>query len=177
MPAQPAVVCDVDGTICDVRTIRYLVDGTLKTRNFKGFHGRSLECPPNLAVKRILELSRNLGYAILMVTSRQERWSFLTALWMKENDIAYDELYMRRNSDTRPDAEVKASILQSLSRRYSVSLAIDDNLSTLPVWINAKIPTIAIGSAGEVIGIRPKRLDFADSRLHSVLTSEFSVLA
>jgi len=173
----PAVVCDLDGTVCDVQTIRYLVDGTLRTRNFAAFHDRSLDCPPNLAVKRMLELSRNLGYAILMVTGRQERWSFLTALWMEENDIAYDELYMRRNSDTRPDAQVKSSILQSLSGRYSVSLAIDDSASTLPVWINAKIPTVAIGSSGEVLGISLKRPDSVDSRLYFALRSEFSVLA
>ncbi len=177
MPDQPAIVCDVDGTVCDIRTIRYLVDGTLKTRNYIDFHARSLECPANLAVKRMLELSRDLGYAILMVTGRQERWSFLTALWMRENNIWYDELYMRRNSDGRPDARVKTSILQSLSGRYGVSLAIDDNPLTLPVWINANIPTVTISSAGEVLGISSKNPDSADSRLLSVLRAEFSALA
>jgi hypothetical protein len=96
---------------------------------------------------------------------------------MQENNIRYDELYMRRNSDTRPDSEVKASILQSLSGRYAVSLAIDDNPSTVPVWINANIPTVRIGSAGEVLGICSKKPDPVDSRLLSVLRAEFSALA
>jgi hypothetical protein len=177
MPDQPAIVCDVDGTVCDVRSIRYLVDRTLKTRNFASFHDQSLQCPANLAVKRILELSRHLGYATLMVTGRQEHWSFLTALWMKEHDIVYDELYMRRNSDMRPDTRLKASILQSLSGKYSVSLAIDDNPLTVPVWINANIPTVAIGPEGEVLGLSSKAPDSVDCGLISVLRAEFPVLA
>jgi hypothetical protein len=177
MSPQPAIVCDVDGTVCDVRTIRYLVDGTLKTRDFAAFHDQSLGCPANLAVKRILELSGGLGFAILMITGRQERWSFLTALWMKEHNIHYDELYMRRNSDARPDAQVKAGILKSLSGRYSVSLAIDDNPSTVPVWINASIPTVTIGSEGDLLGLSSNSPDSGHSPLLSLLRAEFAVLA
>jgi hypothetical protein len=177
MPERPAVVCDVDGTVCDVRNIRYLVDGSLKTRSFGDFHARSLECPANLAVKRILELSRDLGYAVLMVTGRQERYAFLTVLWMHENNIRYDELCMRQDSDGRPDRRVKTDMLQSLSRRYTISLAIDDNPSTIPVWIDANIPTVTIGSAGELLGISSKRPDNVDNRLVSVLKAEFSTLA
>jgi hypothetical protein len=52
-----------------------------------------------------------------------------------------------------------------------------DNPSTVPVWINANIPTVRIGSAGEVLGICSKKPDPVDSRLLSVLRAEFSALA
>ncbi|WP_092501608.1 hypothetical protein [Agrococcus jejuensis] len=47
----PAVLFDVDGTLCDVRSIRHHVDGTGR-RNFDAFHAESIDCPPHAPSSR-----------------------------------------------------------------------------------------------------------------------------
>ncbi|TFB46952.1 hypothetical protein [Cryobacterium tagatosivorans] len=146
------VVCDVDGTLCDVRTIRHHVDPLLEgfsgKRDFGRFHSQSIDCPANAWVVELVRLLSVEGWAIGIVTAREERWSFLTTLWLAEHGVPYDQIHFRRNRDNRSGVLVKSDILASLSRTNAIGLAIDDNPGVVGLWQSSAIPTVVVSADG-----------------------------
>lgn len=146
---RSAAIFDVDGTLCDVSSIRYFVNE--RDPKFSGkklwnrFHGGAINCPPiPAAVHQYLEAVAK-GHAILIVTARREVWSMATLLWLKEHGIEHDKLYMRPNGDFRKDYVVKADILDQIRRDgYEPVLAVDDNPAVIRLWNENNIPTVII---------------------------------
>lgn len=151
-PIVPSLIVDMDGTLCDVRTIRHLVENDLNEANFKrdfdAFHSASLECPAHEVVARLVRTLQHAGTKVLIVSAREARWGFMTALWLHENNIAYDEMFLREDGDSRPDSEVKAEIAARLSRRFHPVLALDDRLDIIEVWHAFGIPTARVLADG-----------------------------
>ena len=50
---QEAAIFDMDGTLCDVRSIRHYVQYKPNHRNFHKFHGESINCPAYPEVKEL----------------------------------------------------------------------------------------------------------------------------
>ena len=144
-----AVICDIDGTLVDVRSIRHLVDRP-GHRDFDAFHSASIACPPHLRVLRLLEESNAKGTLTAIVTGRDERWSFLTSLWLHEHGVEYDTLLMRRRGDNRADGQVKQDFASLLVQRYDVQVAIDDRDDILSVWQRFGIPTVKVTFDGRL---------------------------
>lgn len=152
MKKSSAVICDVDGTLCDVGAIRYHVDpsrvGFTGTKDFQLFHSESLYCPPHEWVVALIRELSAAGEHIIVVTAREERWSFLTTLWLSEHAVPYDEIHFRRNGDGRPDRQIKLEILRDIQRRNRVVLAVDDNPTIVQMWRENDIPTAEVGEDG-----------------------------
>lgn len=153
-----AIIFDVDGTLCDVRSVRHHVErpsDTLRFRpNFNRFHSESIYCPAHEQVVRLLNRAREAGYVILVVTGREEKWSFLTSTWLSEWSISYDELIMRPARDNRSDAIVKAEIEREISKRFNARLAVDDREDIIEVWQRAGIATCRVSPDGNIGPIR-----------------------
>lgn len=152
-----AIICDVDGTLCDVRSVRHFVErpkGAQKFRaNFAAFHSASEACP---AFPQVVQLITSLAlenYVIVIVTAREARWAGLTQRWLDEHGVPGVELITRRDLDYRPDAVVKAEMSADICARYEPRLAIDDRDAVLAVWAAASIPTVKVGETGIVSGI------------------------
>lgn len=147
-PRDPAVIVDVDGTLCDVTTIRHHVVLTHPDnrgyKDFNAFHHASVWCPPIAATVAEVKTHRDAGRAILIVTARKERWRPHTTGWL-EGIVEFDELHMRADDDDRPDAAVKADILQRIrARGWDVVHAIDDNPSIIKLWRMEGIPVTEV---------------------------------
>lgn len=144
-----AVIFDMDGTLCDVRSIRHLVDQDAGARMFDAFHEASAGCPPNHAVVDIARSAVALGYAVLVVTARKQRWERLTAFWLADHRVPSDALYCRHDFDNRPDYEVKKDILGRIRQRYEVVLAVDDNPNVLALWRESAVPCVEVPGYGD----------------------------
>lgn len=135
----------MDGTLCDVSSIRHLVNPRPGGRkNFDAFHSASIDCPPHAQVVELLGDCRSRGLQIWIVTARQRRWWWHTTLWLSDNGIDYDELLMRRNDDARKDVKVKADMLAMIERKHVVELAVDDNPSIIELWESRGIPVVTV---------------------------------
>lgn len=141
MTKPKAVIFDVDGTLCDVTGIRYLLDG--ETRNFHAFHVESTGCPTH---PHVAALTHALKPEIkrLVVTARKWRYYTHTLWWMLLNNVKFDAIYMRGDKDDRKDAIVKQEILDNINKYYDVVFAIDDNPNVIEVWKRNGIPTAVI---------------------------------
>ena len=126
-----AAIVDLDGTLVDVTSIRYLVEGEKK--NFNKFHESSAGCPANPTVAEFTRLLFNRGFKIIIMSGRVERYSELSSKWLLSNNISFHELLLRKNDDFRPDVEVKRDLFRTLNS-YKVQIAIDDRAGLRDLW-------------------------------------------
>lgn len=143
IPSKPkARIFDIDGTLCDVRTIRHHVMGG--NRNFDAFHLASIDCPPNAHVVKAAQESEAEGIVPLIVTARQAKYRNVTAFWLAMHHVPSEVLYMRRTGDPRPDYDVKRDILASIRNNYDVIEAWDDNPTVISLWREENIPFVLV---------------------------------
>ena len=142
------VIFDVDGTLCDVTSIRHLVLVTHPDfpgyRNFDHFHRAAVWCPPVPEVIEAARAAHEAGDAVLLVTARRERFRPHTEGWMEMHGVEYEELHMRGNDDGREDSLVKRDILEDLRKRYEIVGAWDDNPSVVALWESEGIPVTVV---------------------------------
>lgn len=139
---RKARIFDIDGTLCNVESIRHHVSG--ERRDFDAFHLESVNCPPHPHVVEAARQSLVEGVAPLIVTARQAKYRNVTAFWLAMHDVPSEALFMRATGDMRPDYEVKRDILARIRTRYDVIEAWDDNPSVIRLWTEEKIPTILV---------------------------------
>ena len=135
---------DMDGTLCDVSSIRHLVDPRDPAypghRNFDKFHRESVNCPPHpRVVDAALQDARD-GIKVIVVTARGEQHRTLTRWWLHLNGITADLQLHRAHHDDRPDTDVKRDILTWLRSRYNIIGAWDDNPRIIALWKSEGIP-------------------------------------
>lgn len=148
MNRPTAVIFDMDGTLCDVTSIRHLVDA--KDPRYPGpggfdtFHRRSVDCPPNQWVVDAARNAHNDGHVVYIVSARTEKYRPLTSWWLSETRVPYRALHMRYTWDQRPDHLVKADILARIQHTHDVIGAWDDRPSVINMWRACGIPTIKV---------------------------------
>jgi len=140
-----AVLFDVDGTLCNVSSIRHYVrQGRKPYKDFNAFHRESVNCPPNEEVAAAAREAYEAGLTVLVVTARKVQWARHTAMWLAINDIPSHRMYTRAQNDDRPDYEVKAGILARIQTEFTVVHAWDDNPVIIALWQSRGIPTTIV---------------------------------
>ena len=82
---------------------------------------------------------------VVIVTGRPELYRAKTIQWLKDNDVRYEALYMRQNSDRRPDTIVKQEILDNYLDKCLVETVIDDRPSVIDMWRSNGLIVIDVG--------------------------------
>lgn len=139
-----AYIFDVDGTLANVDPYLHHVRGS--NRDYDAFHEASIDALPNVEVVEMLNNAVADQHAILVVTSRKDKWRGLTSMWLAKNNLRSHALFMRADEDNRPDYEVKKDILHKINNHWKVLHAVDDNPSVLQLWQEHGIPTTKIGT-------------------------------
>lgn len=139
----PAAIADVDGSLCNVSSVRHHV--LQEPKDFDAFHAASIDCPANdQAIQWCIE-HYEAGETILVVTGRMDRWCMLTTMWLdREMPVPYDGPFMRRDGDRRSDYIVKKEIHRYLTRHYDIRAAMDDNPSIIGLWEELGHPVTVI---------------------------------
>jgi len=140
----PAYIFDVDGTLANVDPYLHLVRGS--NRDYDAFHEASIDALPNIEVVEMLNNAVSDQCAILIVTSRKEKYRGLTSMWLANNNIRSHALFMRADNDNRPDYEAKKDMLDNISRLWNVVHAVDDNPNVIRLWEDNNILTTKIGN-------------------------------
>jgi len=139
-----AYIFDVDGTLANVDPYLHLVRGS--NRDYEAFHEASIGALPNIEVLQMLNNAVSDRHAILVVTSRKEKYRGLTSMWMSINNIRSHALFMRSDEDNRPDYEVKKDILDKINKHWTILHAVDDNPNVIRLWEDNGISTTKIGT-------------------------------
>ena len=129
-----SVIVDLDGT---------LITGHDWGEDFDSFYEHLLERVPVLWCLDLVELLAKT-HKIIFVTARSERCRHMTKLQLN-NWLSFPyELYMRSNTDLRPDWEVKKEITENLMHDNKIDFCIDDNLENCAMFKSLGIPCLHV---------------------------------
>ena len=149
MNRRPAVIVDMDGTLCDVSAVIHL---QAEPDGFTAFHHACAQCPPHKAVVDWCVEHHSRGREILIVTGR-DAWSHgLTVEWLVAHlPVPIGGLHMRRDEDFRSNIDVKREIHSRLVSEYDICAAIDDDPEIAGLWQEIGIPVSIVLDGGEVL--------------------------
>ena len=148
MNKPKAILFDMDGTLCNVSSIRHHLiptDPNYKGyKDFNAFHEESVDCPAHDWVVEDFKTAQALGFKVIVVTARSERYRPQTSWWLSEQGLVPDEHFHRADKDMRKDVEVKRDILERIRKRYTVVRAYDDNPAIIELWESEGINTTIV---------------------------------
>lgn len=115
------------------------IDGTLAKMHGRSPYdwGRVQEDFVNEPIANILDalIQGRENYHILIVSGRDGVCKQETIDWLNENDIAYSELFMRPEGDSRKDTIIKQEIYENnIKDKYNVVAVIDDRNCVVDMW-------------------------------------------
>jgi hypothetical protein len=154
---RPAVIVDMDGTLCDVSTVIHL---QAEPDGFTAFHEGCATCPPHQAVIDWCIDHHGRGHDILIVTGRDAWTRELTEQWLAEHlPVPTAGLHMRPDGDFRSNAAIKREIHSSLELIYEIRGAIDDDPAIVELWEELGIPVAMVLDWGEVLPLTEDEMD------------------
>lgn len=144
--APKAVICDLDGTLCNVEHRRHFVrppEGQKK--NWPAFFAGIKDDTVNKACEELLTAMAWSGYKIVYCSGRSDNERKATVEWLNthkldkfEAEASYlgpSPLYMRGRSDSRRDDVVKEIILDfEILTRFKPAFMIDDRDQVVAMW-------------------------------------------
>lgn len=118
-----AIICDLDGTLA-------LMNG----RN--PFDASKCDQDElNEPVANVLRNYKKLGYEILLVSGREDKYKEPTLRFLEKHTIEFDDLIMRKSSDNRKDSIVKTEIYTDFIKdKYFVEFVLDDRNQVVDTW-------------------------------------------
>lgn len=126
-----AIICDLDGTLCNVDHRLHFVQGPGK-KNWKGFFEGLKDDTVNEWCSDILMKSDE---KIVLCSGRTDCYRNITQDWLGENLMFYDDLFMRYRDDFRQDNIVKEVLLDfEILTRYQPYFIIDDRKQVVDMW-------------------------------------------
>lgn len=129
-----AIICDLDGTLCQIDHRLHYVRGEGK-KDWKGFFENLKNDTPNNWCADILNFYNNTGTEIILCSGRTDNYWQQTTNWLSKWGINYHQLFMRNRQDFRPDNIVKEIILEfEIKTRYTPYFFIDDRQQVVDMY-------------------------------------------
>jgi predicted kinase len=134
-PTLPdCIICDLDGTLA-------LFDRDKVSPYDRDFSKDEV----NEAINDLLGQQCS-GTDIFIFSGRKDTFKEQTLHWLKENNVYYNHLSMRRADDTRKDVVIKEEMYNEHIRgKYNVVAVFDDRLQTCRLWHRLSLPLFRVG--------------------------------
>lgn len=106
------IICDIDGTIANLSHRLHYIERDPK--DWDGFFKACTDDAPHNDITRLLRYMTE-EHQIFLFSGRSDMVRDATQAWLKNHNVPYDILRMRRAGDHRPDHEVKADMIGDLT--------------------------------------------------------------
>jgi len=133
---KTAVVFDIDGTL------------TMGPKDRSAYEWHKVgQDEVNSAVRSLAQLHHfDANNTIIIVSGRDGVCKPETEKWLKDNNIRYHHLFMRKEGDNRPDDIVKEEIIDNnILPEYNIKLWVDDRLKVCRMIYRKGIPLLRVG--------------------------------
>lgn len=135
-----AIICDLDGTLCDVEHRRHFVrrpEGEKK--DWKGFFDNMSEDRVIQPVADILWKYHNSYNAthtkVVFCSGRPDNYRKITDEWLVKHQLDFGPLYMRSRNDQRQDDIIKEILLDfEILTRFTPYFILDDRDQVVRMW-------------------------------------------
>ena len=133
-----AVICDLDGTLCDISHRQHYVMREGKKNWGAFFAGIPNDKPNNWCVSILLSMKRadiTQELNVVYCSGRGEEYRKETEEWLKKHGVDYGPVYMRQARDSRKDSIVKENLLDfEILTRFTPYFIIDDRKQVVDMW-------------------------------------------
>jgi predicted kinase len=148
---RKAIICDLDGTLADIKHRLPLVKG--ENKDWGAFFSLiEQDKLNNNLLDKIKKIEMETGAKIIFVSARPETYRENTLKWF-EKEVVYDRdrvnLIMREENDKRPDTEVKADIYEKYLKQLDILAVFDDRPSVIRMWREKGLNVIDCGGGIE----------------------------
>lgn len=128
------MIFDLDGTITDLSHRKHYLDQD--PPDWKIFNSLVYEDEINMWAERLIRMiNQDKSHFMLIVSGRSEDAKYDTITWLKDHNIVYDALFMRKKNDSRRDDIIKEEIYNDLIKpHYQVQFVIDDRKRVVDMW-------------------------------------------
>lgn len=132
-PEQKTIICDLDGTLCNIEHRLHFLDGK---KDWDSFYGACPDDIPNLWCVSLIESMYAQGYSIVFVSGRRESTREQTVAWLQQylKDGMWAELYMRKDGDYRKDSIIKKEIYDEHLSERNILFVLDDRRQVVDMW-------------------------------------------
>lgn len=128
-----AIICDLDGTLCNIYHRQHYVQS--KKKNWQAFYKGLGDDLVHEFCYDILQMYKERGFAILLVTGRPEEYKPQTKKWLEDHQVKYDVLLMRKTGDSRKDFVVKKELYEKfIQGKYDVFFVLEDREQVVKMW-------------------------------------------
>jgi FMN phosphatase YigB (HAD superfamily) len=127
-----AIICDLDGTLADIRVRLKHLEG--KKKDWKSFN-KSIETDDLHEWCRQILIRFRSDHKIIIVSGRTDELKKETKAWLEKFDVPFDYIFMRKAKDFRPDNLIKLEIYENQIRdKFSVLFVLDDRQKVVDMW-------------------------------------------
>lgn len=126
------IIVDIDGTLaCNSSGRGWYEYGKVDQDTVHG-HIKSI-------VKRYTDMD------IIIVSGRYDNCKDITEKWLKDNDIPYTDIFMRKTNDNRCDTVIKKELFENhIEEKYNVLFVLDDRDRVVKMWRELGIPCLQV---------------------------------
>lgn len=143
---RKSVIVDIDGTLADVEHRLHHIQG--KRKKWKKFFAlMSEDKPVKEVIDRVTELSKD--HDIYVVSGRPDDYMEVTLAWLELHQVPFNDLFMRKSGDYRPDFVVKQEILDAHFEKADIALVIEDRPSVIRMWKSNGLKVEDVGTGRE----------------------------
>lgn len=129
------VIFDVDGTLMDIEHRRHFV--TQRPKDFDAFRDPEvvMQDTPNKEIFELAKALKDAGNRIIVSTGRNKRQRATTLKQLMMNGLVFDAMYMRGDTDFRPDDELKKEFLIKMKEDgFNPVMAVDDRQQVVDMF-------------------------------------------
>lgn len=158
LKGKKVVICDLDGTICDITHRLQYGKGETKDWN-KFFSLISDDTPRRDVLDLVNKTCKENNAHLIFVSARPETYRSVTEDWITNNTapLIHEylsehqtwELIMREANDKRPDTEVKAEIFDRYLKNLDIVKVFDDRPSVIRMWREKGLDVEDVGAGVE----------------------------
>jgi uncharacterized HAD superfamily protein len=136
------IIVDIDGTLANSKQRHELATNSDDVINWDVLYDYNnvIEDTPIQYIIDLVKIWKQLGYKIVLFTSRPEKIREATEYWLNKYEVPYDELYMRNEKDHYiKDTELKLKMYNQFVNE-KVLFAIEDKQEIVDMWKNLGMP-------------------------------------
>ena len=127
------IIFDVDGTLMDIEHRRHFV--IQRPKDFDAFRAATKDDTPKQEIFSIAKAMKAAGHRIIISSGRNKSQMDITVEQISSQGLSFDAIFMRSNSDFRPDFEVKEGMLVKMKDQgFDPIMAFDDRQQVVDMW-------------------------------------------
>lgn len=129
------IICDIDGTLSLMNGRSPYDDSKIHTDKPNSYVVNLVKRIANINSFEHMESDGEINNAIIIMSGRMDKCRPQTEQWLKDNNIPYDILLMRKTDDFRQDSIVKKELYNNhIKDQFYVDFILDDRDQVVEMW-------------------------------------------